>query len=136
MGNKSGAPSGTGSHAGTEPEDGLGPPGFDPSRWSKGRQRWLNPYHWPCPACGAVEPTPEGHDPCIADLPGVDFACCGHGCQAGYIAFANGTVIRGEFEQFYGLRNPSDAVARRSCDSARRQMTPRTGLEDARDEDH
>jgi len=23
--------------------------------------------------------TPEGHDPCIANTPGVLFACCGHG---------------------------------------------------------
>lgn len=28
--------------------------------------------------------TPAGHDPCIADLPGVYFACCGHGGEAGF----------------------------------------------------
>ena len=31
-----------------------------------------------CIKCG-LAPTEEGHDPCIANLPGVDFACCGHG---------------------------------------------------------
>ncbi len=31
-----------------------------------------------CLACGQYR-TPEGHDPCIANLPGVDSACCGHG---------------------------------------------------------
>jgi hypothetical protein len=29
--------------------------------------------------------TPEGHDPCIANLPGVIEACCGHGVCPGYI---------------------------------------------------
>lgn len=42
-------------------------------------------------------PTPEGHDPCIANLPGVAFACCGHGVEEGYISFNNGTLIRGHF---------------------------------------
>jgi hypothetical protein len=32
----------------------------------------------PCPACHRHR-TPAGHDPCIADLPGVKAACCGHG---------------------------------------------------------
>lgn len=78
------------------------------------RVPWINPYHWPCRACGAMEPTPEGHDPCIASLPGVEFACCGHGRGPGYVAFSNGTVIRGEFEQFYGWPNPVDSVADRN----------------------
>ena len=30
-----------------------------------------------CPTCDK-ERTKKGHDPCIADLPGVYFACCGH----------------------------------------------------------
>ena len=34
------------------------------------------------------------HDPCISDLPGVRFACCGHGTGEGYVSFENGTVIR------------------------------------------
>lgn len=40
-------------------------------------------------------------DPCLGHLPGVAFACCGHGkdtvsrehFQRGYIAFENGTII-------------------------------------------
>ena len=40
--------------------------------------------------------TKDGHDPCIPDLPGVAFACCGHGNpNSAYIAFANGQTIRG-----------------------------------------
>ena len=38
-------------------------------------------------------------DPCIGILPGVKYACCGHGNQpysAGYIFFENGVVIRFE----------------------------------------
>jgi hypothetical protein len=32
----------------------------------------------PCSGCGQL-PTAAGHDACIADLPGVRNACCGHG---------------------------------------------------------
>lgn len=46
----------------------------------------------PCARCG-MPPTETGADPCIADLPGVVFACCGHGAN-GYVAFANGRVVR------------------------------------------
>lgn len=35
-----------------------------------------------CPSCGLKE-TKEGHDPCIANLPNVEFACCGHGLPHG-----------------------------------------------------
>jgi hypothetical protein len=38
-------------------------------------------------------------DRCIAGLPGVRFACCGHGVGEGYINFDNGVVLR-----FSGLR--------------------------------
>jgi hypothetical protein len=51
--------------------------------------------------------TPEGHDPCIADLPGVDFACCGHGDHPGYVAFKNGHVIRGYFDSIPQTKVPS-----------------------------
>lgn len=50
-----------------------------------------------CSLCCMYQ-TPEGHDPCIANLPGVKFACCGHGIKEGYVAFENGLVIRGEFD--------------------------------------
>lgn len=33
-------------------------------------------------------------DGCLGRLPGVNFACCGHGKENGYISFENGTVIR------------------------------------------
>src|SRR5262249_1254975 len=46
----------------------------------------------PCAKCGGHR-TPEGHDPCIANLPGVTSACCGHGL-GGYIAFEDRRVIR------------------------------------------
>lgn len=32
----------------------------------------------PCAIC-LQWPTEKGHDPCISDLDGVKFACCGHG---------------------------------------------------------
>lgn len=43
--------------------------------------------------------TEKGHDPCLANLPGVKFACCGHGVENGYIYFENGIVIR--FHELY-----------------------------------
>lgn len=62
---------------------------------------------------GKLAPTPQselnvkcgfcGRDPvdkqdyCIKDLPGVVFACCGHGVEKGYIRFENGVTIRGRF---------------------------------------
>jgi hypothetical protein len=49
-----------------------------------------------CPRCGRKE-TSESHDPCIANLPGVLNACCGHGKEEGYIMFENGIIIRGNF---------------------------------------
>lgn len=49
-----------------------------------------------CPRCG-LRQTKQGHDPCIANLPGVQNACCGHGKEMGYVQFDNGKVIRGYF---------------------------------------
>ena len=41
----------------------------------------------PCPQCGKL-PGPSGHDPCIDNLEGVSFACCGHGdVSQAYVAF-------------------------------------------------
>lgn len=33
-------------------------------------------------------------DPCLGKLPGVKFACCGHGKRHGYMFFENGVTIR------------------------------------------
>ena len=46
----------------------------------------------PCPKCKKL-PTPEGHDACLGNLPGVEEACCGHGKGGGYILFENGVLI-------------------------------------------
>lgn len=46
----------------------------------------------PCVQCG--EPaTADGHDPCIANLPGVAFACCGHGVTPAYADLGDGRVV-------------------------------------------
>ena len=50
-----------------------------------------------CPRCKKL-PTKKGHDQCISDLPGVEFACCGHGVEEGYIKFKDGTCISGNFK--------------------------------------
>lgn len=42
---------------------------------------------------------PNGNDPCLGTLPGVAFACCGHGVAPGYVAFSDdGGVMRGQFD--------------------------------------
>jgi len=38
----------------------------------------------PCANCGEA-PTKEGHDACLGTLKGVEFACCGHGVEPGYV---------------------------------------------------
>lgn len=35
------------------------------------------------------------HDACIADLPRVDFACCGHGTCTPYLVFSDGLCLYG-----------------------------------------
>lgn len=49
-----------------------------------------------CAQCGE-NPTKEGHDACLQNLPGVKNACCGHGVHQGYIHFEDGRIIRGIF---------------------------------------
>lgn len=53
--------------------------------------------HHDCPKCGLNPKDFNGHDPCIANLPGVVLACCGHGVKEGSIHFENGVVIKGNF---------------------------------------
>lgn len=49
-----------------------------------------------CPLCNQ-SPRDDQHDPCIANLPGVRFACCGHGRkETAYILFEDEECIRGE----------------------------------------
>ena len=59
--------------------------------------RFINLKKLKCPMCNK-QATADGHDPCIANLPGVSSACCGHGKTKGYIEFENGKIIRGNFE--------------------------------------
>jgi len=53
----------------------------------------------PCISCGLYQ-TEKDHDPCIANLKNVDFACCGHGLSEigsnPYIKESNGKVTRFE----------------------------------------
>lgn len=51
---------------------------------------------WVCPHCH-MERKEDGHDPCLGALPGVEYACCGHGghgYSGGYVHFTNGKTIR------------------------------------------
>lgn len=48
-----------------------------------------------CTHCGHAPI--NGHDHCINNLPGVKYACCGHGRSEGYILFNGGRIIRGIF---------------------------------------
>lgn len=50
-----------------------------------------------CIGCSARQPTSEAPDPCLGMLPGVRFACCGHGsARQCYVAYEDGRVVRGE----------------------------------------
>lgn len=57
-----------------------------------------------CRVC-RLERLANGHDPCIPNLPGVKYACCGHG-GLGYIYFTNGVVIR--FPSLYEVSHRID----------------------------
>lgn len=54
---------------------------------------------WVCPECHLTRGA-DRCDPCIGKLPGVLFACCGHGGKVtanrpdGYVYFENGVTIR------------------------------------------
>jgi hypothetical protein len=54
--------------------------------------------HWrtrPCGKCGELL-TKKRHDACIADLPGVNNACCGHGHdEDAYVDFEDGRYESG-----------------------------------------
>ncbi|SCG85625.1 hypothetical protein [Methanobacterium congolense] len=54
----------------------------------------------PCVRCGK-KPDPEGYDACLGKLPGVKYACCGHGVEEGHIIFENGTTLKGCFTVTY-----------------------------------
>ena len=58
----------------------------------------------PCAKC-RVKPTQEGHDPCIANLPDVEYACCGHGVQEGYVKMLDGEVVRFEVDHEEEIRS-------------------------------
>jgi hypothetical protein len=45
--------------------------------------------------------TPKGHDPCLANLPGVVNACCGHGVCFPYATLKNGFCLTGRLLAFY-----------------------------------
>lgn len=51
-------------------------------------------YPEPCPRCGHIKQSINEPDGCLGRLPGVKFACCGHGKRPGYILFENGVSIR------------------------------------------
>jgi hypothetical protein len=54
----------------------------------------------------------EGVDKCFrGNLPGVEYACCGHG-KEGYIKFTNGMVITGKFTDIFHEDDPHVYVER------------------------
>ncbi len=53
----------------------------------------------PCIKCN-LPPTTDGHDACIANLPGVEYACCGHGIEDyDYVKLFDGRRLR--LEEYY-----------------------------------
>ena len=73
-----------------------------PIEWSCNKNQWVYSdtkeptidHNRPCGRCGKTRV--GEHDACIANLPGVMNACCGHGDrQLAYIQFKNGVTISG-----------------------------------------
>lgn len=59
-----------------------------------------DPYR-ACGHCGQAN-TRKGHDACIADLPGVLNACCGHGIEGdAYCQLVSGVTLRGREAREY-----------------------------------
>lgn len=54
------------------------------------------PYQWQpgwvCQVCRQARGE-DGHDPCIRGLPGILYACCGHGVKEGYLYFETGVRV-------------------------------------------
>ena len=68
-------------------------PKSKPKSKPRRRQRAAN---WQCEGCKLKRGVEGGPDPCWGYLPGVSFACCGHGGDSdcyGYILFSNGVRI-------------------------------------------
>lgn len=62
-------------------------------------RRWLNGIR--CAHCDLIR-LDAGPDPCLGSLPGVVFACCGHGQRRyAYVQFRSGVTIRG-FDKVQG----------------------------------
>lgn len=56
-----------------------------------------------CGFCGKAN-TPEGHDGCLGELPGVMNACCGHGDpRDAYVQLSDGRRLGGDAARAYAL---------------------------------
>ncbi len=77
-------------------------PGSNPDLGWYVRQQWgLSSGARPrCPRCG-LHATRKGHDPCLADLPYVINACCGHGEHFAYATLRNGFCFVGKSLKIY-----------------------------------
>jgi hypothetical protein len=65
-------------------------------------------FERPCVRCEQYA-TPDGHDACIAGLPGVSNACCGHGIDPPYIQFDDEGVFR-EVVKFMRTLNKTEVA--------------------------
>src|SRR5262245_22137717 len=63
----------------------------------EGRAGWITER---CERCGRP-PTRKEHDPCLANLPGVVNACCGHGLTFAYATLSNGFCLTGHALMVY-----------------------------------
>ena len=62
-------------------------------KWSDTNRPIEKPINRECKRC-KMKVSDSGHDPCIANLSDIEYACCGHGVNPGYISYSSGRVER------------------------------------------
>ncbi|MEK6881734.1 MAG: hypothetical protein AABY22_19100 [Nanoarchaeota archaeon] len=65
-------------------------------KWLDTNKKLISQNERPCKLCGKfnIEEGEKSYDPCLGKLPGVKFACCGHGLTNGYIVFENDIKVK------------------------------------------
>lgn len=61
-------------------------------------------------------PTPDGHDACLGELPGVKYACCGHGVEPPTVV--KKTFLEYLFSSLDDIHDGTDAEVQKELEDA------------------